>query len=118
MKRKPSGAKYRNLTARGSVIYYQRRVGGKRVRFSCETNDWNEAAAVARLYEEKKAIGRLPMLTVDIPMFQDFAIRYLEEDTSHLAPTTRGDRYSYLREGGPLAGHFVGRRLDEIGLVE
>ena len=118
MKRKPSGQKYRNLTARSGVIYYQRREGGKRIRFSCKTNDWNEAAAVARLYEEKRGIGRLPMLTVDTPMFRDFAIRYLEEDTSHLAPTTRGDRYGYLREGGPLAGHFGDRRLDEIGLRE
>jgi hypothetical protein len=29
MKRKPSGPKFRNLTARGGVIYYQRRAGGK-----------------------------------------------------------------------------------------
>jgi len=29
MKRKPSGQKYRNLTVRKGVIYYQRRVGGK-----------------------------------------------------------------------------------------
>ena len=28
MKRKPSGPKYRNLFARGGVIYYQRRIGG------------------------------------------------------------------------------------------
>jgi len=27
MKSKPKGAKYRNLTARGGVIYYKRRVG-------------------------------------------------------------------------------------------
>ena len=39
MKRKPSGQKYKNLFARSGVIYYQRRVGGKRVRFSCNTND-------------------------------------------------------------------------------
>ena len=52
MKRKPTGAKYRNLTVRKGVIYYQRRVGGKRVRSSCKTDDWQEAAAVARLYED------------------------------------------------------------------
>ena len=46
MKRKPSGAKYRNLTARGGVIYYQRDVGGRRVRFSCQTDDWEVAASV------------------------------------------------------------------------
>ena len=44
MKRKPSGQKYRNLSARSGVIYYQRVVGGKRIRFSCETGEWNEAA--------------------------------------------------------------------------
>ena len=38
MKSKPKGAKYRNLTARSGVIYYQRRVNGKRIRFSCEEN--------------------------------------------------------------------------------
>ncbi|MHC4817961.1 MAG: hypothetical protein ACYTF8_07895, partial [Planctomycetota bacterium] len=26
------------------VIYYQRVIRGTRVRFSCNTNDWNEAA--------------------------------------------------------------------------
>ena len=39
MRAKPKGAKYRNLTARSGVIYYQRRVNGKRVRFSCETGE-------------------------------------------------------------------------------
>lgn len=34
MKRKPPGPKYRNLTARGGVIYYERVREGKRVRFS------------------------------------------------------------------------------------
>ena len=38
MRSKPKGAKYRNLTARSGVIYYQRRVNGKRIRFSCEEN--------------------------------------------------------------------------------
>ncbi len=28
--------------------------------------------------------------------------RYLAEDASHLAPATRSDLDSYLREGGPL----------------
>jgi hypothetical protein len=27
MKSKPKGAKYRNLYARGGIVYYQRRVG-------------------------------------------------------------------------------------------
>ena len=45
------------VTARGGVIYNQRREGGKRIRFSCKTNDWEEAVAVARLHEERKGIG-------------------------------------------------------------
>ena len=46
MRRKPPGPKYQNLTARGGVIYYERVVGARRIRFSCETDDWNVAAAV------------------------------------------------------------------------
>ncbi len=34
MTRKPNGANRRSLTKRGGVIYYQRVVNGKRVRFS------------------------------------------------------------------------------------
>lgn len=37
---------------------------------------------------------------------------------SLLAETTRGDRHSWLREGGPLLGFFGERRLDEIGVAE
>jgi integrase len=118
MKRKPSGAKYRNLTTRGGTIYYQRRVGGKRIRFSCNTNDWQEAAAVARLYEERRGIGRLPFATVEVPTFRDFTKRYLEEDTSHLATTTQKDRRSYLREERHLMSTFGDLKLDEIGVPE
>ena len=42
MRAKPKGAKYRNLTARSGVIYYQRVVSGRRVRFSCETGEGEE----------------------------------------------------------------------------
>ena len=42
------------------------------------------------------------------------AKRYVKEGTGHLSPTTRGDRYSYLRNGGPLMKHFGARRLDDI----
>ena len=118
MRSKPKGPKYRNLTARSGVIYYQRRVSGKRIRFSCETNDWDAAASVARLYEERKGFGRLPHATVEVPRLAEFAKRYLEEDTAHLAPTTRKDRPSYLREDGPLVGFFGERQIDEIGVPE
>ena len=46
MKSKPKATKYRNLTARGGAIYYARVVGGKRIRFSCETEDWGKSAGV------------------------------------------------------------------------
>ncbi len=59
MKSKPKGAKYRNLFARSGVIYYQRRVGGKRIRFSCKTKDREKAVEVARLYEER--MGASPL---------------------------------------------------------
>ena len=114
MKRKPSGPKYRNLTARKGVIYYQRRAGGKRIRFSCNTDDWQEAAAVARLYEERKGIGRLPFASGEVPTFKDFAKRYLKEDTAHLAPTTLTDRKRYLDKEGQLLSSLGSLRLDEI----
>ena len=118
MKKKPTGQKYKNLFARGGVIYYQRRVGGKRIRFSCKTDDWQKAASVARLYEERKGIGRLPFATVEVPTFREFAKRYLEEDTAHLAETTLSDRRAYLRMEGHLISTFGDLRLDEIGVPE
>ena len=36
---------------------------------------------------------------MELPTFSE---RYLAEDASHLAPTTRSDLDSHLREGGPL----------------
>ena len=101
---------------RGGVIYYQRRLGKRRTRFSCKTDDWNEAAAVARLYEEKIGIGRLPFATVEVPTFAEFAQRYLDKDTVHLAATTLSDRLGYLQPEGPLVSYFSTYRLDEVGV--
>ena len=39
MKRKPKSPKYRNLFARGGVIYYQRRANGRRIKLSTKTAD-------------------------------------------------------------------------------
>ncbi len=39
---------------------------------------------------------------MELPTFSEFSERYLAEDASHLAPMTRSDLDSYLREGGPL----------------
>ncbi len=114
MKKKPAGRRYRNLTARDGAIYYARVVDGHRLRFSLETDDWIVAAAARDEYEQRKGIGRLPFLTLEAPTFAAFAKRYLAEDTSHLASTTRGDREAYLRENGPLVAFFGARKLDEI----
>ena len=65
-----------------------------------------------------KGIGRLPFAAVDVPTFEVFGKGYLDEDTGHLAPTTRSDRDSYLRKGGPLRGFFDAQRLDAIGVPE
>jgi integrase len=114
MKSKPKGAKYRHLVVRGGVIYYQREISGRRTRFSTATTDWDQAAAVRDFYEQRKGIGTAAFFSVEVPTFSEFSGRYLAEDTSHLAPTTRSDLDSYLREGGPLLGYFGGDRLDGI----
>jgi integrase len=114
MKPKPKGPKYRNLFARGGVIYYQREVRGARIRFSCDTAEWDVAAAVRDLYEQRKGIGRLAAPLLEVPTLAAFAKRYLEEDTSHLAETTQRDRVSQLRADGPLLSFLGARRLDEI----
>ncbi len=52
-----------------------------------------------------------------LPTFSEFSERYLAEDASHLAPTTRSDLDSYLREGGPLLALVDEvRRLREVAL--
>jgi integrase len=114
VKTKPKGAKYRNLTARSGVIYYQRRANGKRIRFSCKTDDWSKAAAVAQLYEERKGIGRLAFAVVEVPRLGEFAARYLKEDTGHLAATAFADRRRYLDPDGRLLSALGNLRLDEI----
>ena len=66
MKPKPQGPKYRNLTARGTTIYYQRRVGGRRIRFSCNTNDWAEAVRTSAKPGDKR-IGYELVVPITIP---------------------------------------------------
>jgi len=114
VKRKPKGRKYRNLTGRGGVIYYERVVSGKRVRISVKTDDWDEAASFRDLYEQTKRIGVLPFYSGEVPRFDEFAQRYLAEDTAHLARSTRRDRAGYLKPGAPLIEFFRDQRLDEI----
>jgi integrase len=114
VKSKPKGARYRNLFARGDVIYYERVVGGKRIRRSCETADWAFAAQVRDAFEQRKGIGRLPVLPAEAPRLDEFSLRYLAEDTSHLAPTTQQDRKLVLRPDGPVIRSLGARRLDAL----
>jgi integrase len=114
MRKKPKGQRYRNLIARRGAIYYERLWNGRRYCFSTRTADWDQAAAVRDLYEERKGIGKTLFFVGQIPKFGEFAQRYLEEDTAHLASTTRKDRRSYLREDGPLLGFFGQRKLNDI----
>ncbi len=92
MKRRPKGLKYRYLAMVGRRIYYQRIVNGKMQKFSLKTSDWSEAAAYRDLYESEKQIGRFPFAAKSIPQLEEFAKRYLDEDTGDLAPTTLRER--------------------------
>lgn len=113
MKRKP-GRKYRNLTKRRDGIYYERVWKGRRYVCSTRTLDWTEAAAFRDLYEEKRGIGTGHVRVLEEVRFDEFAERYLDEATAHLAPTTLEDRTGLLREDGALTGHFGTLRIAEI----
>jgi integrase len=113
MRSKPKGKKYRNLYARGGVIYVQLRHKGRRYRYSAQTADWAQAAAVRDEIERKIRRGGF-VAEERAPRFDEFVVRYLEEDTDHLAPTTRGDRKRELREGGPIGSYLGSYRLDAI----
>jgi hypothetical protein len=107
MKAKPRGLKYRNLHARSDSIYYERVWQGKRFRFSTKTDDWDKAASVRDLWEERKGVGRLGMaLRAEAPRFAEFATKYLEEDTARLAPTTKREREHALAESGAIMGQL------------
>ncbi len=120
MKHKPKGPKYRNLYARGGVIYYERVTGrideGKPIRkkLSTKTSDWEVAASFRDLYEQTKGIGSGVLFLAAVPTFEEFAKRYLKEDTAHLAETTRRARESELDESAPLTSFFGEMSLDEI----
>lgn len=113
MKKKPKGQKYRNLYARGGVIWYRRILDGKRVRFSTKTDDWDEAVSVRDLWEQTKGVGQ-GVAFLELPLFAAFADRYLEEDTRHLAQTTHEDRTKLLGKSGRVRVYFGEHRLDDI----
>ena len=96
------------------MIYYERKVDGRRIRFSTATSDWSEAVSVRDLYEKRKGIGT-PKQTLDATRFCDAAERYLREGRAHLSPSTRENRESLLGINGILTKHFGELRLDDIG---
>jgi integrase len=116
MRKKPSGQKYRNLYARaGSCsIYYQRHVGDVRVRFSAKTDDWDQAAAVRDLYEQRRGVGTAMFPAATVPSFGEAADRYLHESTGHLASTTQSDRTLLLGPKGLLTRYWGTTRIDQI----
>jgi len=114
MRKKPSGPKYRNLHARGASIYYERVIDGERIKFSCMTSDWAEAAAVRDLYELRRSESKGRSMAGTRPTFGDFAERYLKEATAHLAPTTLDDRKRMLGEDGRVRAYFGSYDLREI----
>ena len=113
MKPKPKRERYRNLTARGDTIYYQRRVGQQRIRFSCETADWETAAQVRDLYEARKRIGQAhPIL--EVRTFAQVAERYLKTARQYLAESSYEDRVYLLAETGAVGRYFGRMRLETI----
>ena len=58
MRKKPKGRKYRNLYARGDVIWFEKLVRGRRTRRSCKTGDWDMAAAVREEWERQSGASR------------------------------------------------------------
>ncbi len=96
------------------MIYYDRIVKGRRVSFSTRTSDWNEAAAVRDLYEEKRRIGIGIAPPREAPRFSEFARRYLAESIGHLAPATQDDRRAMLGAESGLTRSLGSLRLDQI----
>jgi integrase len=91
------------------VIYFARCGGGRRVRFSCKTTDWNEAAELVSVWEARAGLRALPKST-----FGAMIDRYLAEDLPHLAPTTQENRREQLRV---LGVHF-GRDRDLASITK
>ena len=118
MRKKPKGQRYRNLSPRRGAIYYERLWNGRRYCFSTKTTDWDQAVAVRDLYDERKGIGKTLFVSGEVPKFQEFAKRYLEEDIAHLASTTRKERERELGADGLLVPYFGSIRLDEISASE
>ncbi len=119
MARKPKGSKYRGLYAYRSRIWYERRLGKRRFRedtgISVNAQDaWPLAVEWRDEYERARGIASGDAFTGAMPTFANLAERYLAEDVSHLAATTRTDRASHLKPGGPVLRHLGEKPLDQI----
>lgn len=111
MRKKPKGARYRNLFVRGPTIFFEQHVRDRRVRFTTKTDDWDVAAQVRDLWEEKTGNSQVPVL--EVPTFAELAAKYLET-MNHLAETTRSDRTWLLRPDGPLTAYFGALCVDAV----
>jgi len=112
MKKKPTGQKYQNLLARDGVIYYKRTFDGKRVRFSTKTADWDAAAAMRDMYEQRRAARRFS--PDETPTFVEMERRYLKEAAGHLSGTTLDDRKRVLGEDCFLTRYFGAAKIDAV----
>ena len=111
MTKKPKGPKYRNLYARGGVVYYETERDGRRVKFSTHASDWDEAAATRDIYLQRR-VERAAR--AESPTFADIAARYLREATAHLSGTTTDDRERMLGPDGELIRYFGEMPAGEI----
>ena len=116
MTKKPKGPKFKNLTRRGSIIYFEAVLDGQRVRFSTEETEWDRAAETRDAYLRKREVRRLADragLT-----FAALAARYLAEGMGHLAGTTADDRRRLLGPDGPLVRVFGATRAADLGRAD
>jgi len=117
MKPKPKGPKYRYLHAFRGSIWLDLTRDGKRHRRDLETGSWEEAAGRRDSWLADEGISiatpRGPIREA-APTLAEFAKRYLDEDTGHLAPTTRADRTRELGPEGPILPLLGGKRLDAL----
>src|SRR5262245_15284663 len=111
----------RNLVRRGRVWYFERIVGGRRVRRSLDTSNLDEAIARRDALERNLALRRFPA-SGSVPTFgaaarEALAAMDVRRDSgaeTGYAATTALDRQRALREEGPIVPHLGHLRLDAI----
>ena len=73
---------------------------------SARSTDWDEAAVVRDLYEQRKGIDRGLVPLADVPRFAEFAERYLRDAMGHLAASTREEPAEPAEARGSLDRPF------------